>query len=85
MPANKKWQNLIHRKCPVCDTRLNLSKEGSKLIYFCPAEGCEFTISAAKLASILTDENHIMRRFATPHELKTLEAAIGSTMKKLGI
>lgn len=69
----KKWQNLIHKKCPKCDRKLQWRDK----VFLCLSPDCEgFAISREKLVVILTDQTHIMRRFASPHELELIENAI---------
>ena len=66
----KRWQNLIHKKCPHCDERLLNQQKG----YVCPA--CGFYISKRKVAEILTDPTHAAVRFLSNHEKEMLEKAI---------
>lgn len=77
-----RWQNLIYKKCPRCDARLDAIIRKKRLYFECLIEksGCGFIISAEKLGQILTDENHIMRKFLTPHERTSLETAINEVM-----
>ena len=71
--SNKKqWQNLIHRKCPSCNSRM----EWSSSCFRCPDKDCGFAITGQKLIEILTDEGHIIHHFMSPHERDILESAI---------
>ncbi len=74
---HKKWQNLLYKKCPVCDGRLKAIKEKA-LMFICQGEGCSFIISAQRYAEILADEDHIMRRFLTARERILLATALGT-------
>lgn len=78
MENHKKWQNLLHGKCPKCDSRLNIRKDKT-IIYECETEGCGFLITDRAYAGILSDKTHIMRRFLTPHETELLEEALKDT------
>lgn len=71
----KRWQNLIHRKCPVCDTRMDW-KGGW---FRCPTS--DFAISGAKVVDILTDEEHIIHRFMSAHERQVLEQGLRDMLK----
>ena len=71
------WQNLIHQKCPRCDGRLVREPR----VFKCPDERCDFMITPAKMAEILTDPNHNAYRYMSDHEKKTLSTA----MQSLGI
>lgn len=70
----KHWQNLIHQKCPACNTRMGLEREG----LICPEKECKFYITRIKLAEILADSNHAVVRFATKHEAEILNNAFKS-------
>lgn len=63
------------RKMPKCDGRLKEAKDRA-IIYECTDPQCGFVISRQRYAEILSDENHIMRRFLTPHERQILNNAI---------
>lgn len=78
MKPNKHWQNLLHRKCPVCNTRLEHRREPNARapwkqvdLFECEAK-CGFIITCSTYVNILEDETHIMRRFLTPHEKELL-------------
>ena len=71
MSVNR-WQNLVHRKCPKCDSRLELHY----FTYKCPQVMCRFAIGKRKIAEILTDETHVIHRFMSPHERRLLEQAV---------
>jgi len=71
---NKKWQNLIHRKCPKCDSRLKWIGDWFR----CPDSQCSFAISGIKVVEILTDEKHIVQQYMTPHEKQILIQGIKS-------
>ena len=73
----KRWQNLIHKKCPRCDERMNWRDK-----YFrCPS-GC-FTISGVKLIEILTDPEHIVQQYLSPHEREIIEGGIKKVMSEV--
>lgn len=77
--VKKKWQNLIHKKCIKCDTRLE-ERQDRTVLYVCTNEGCDFFITRRKLFEILTDESHIMRRFLSEHERQSLEEATNNLL-----
>ena len=76
---NKKWQNLIYKKCPVCGEDLRECKDLT-VLYECTGGKCWFVISRRKYADILTDKDHILRRFLTPKEISFLEKKINEVM-----
>lgn len=78
--VKKRWQNLIHRKCPKCDNKLEWQGDVFRCVN--SIDECQegFAIGKGKLVSILTDETHIIRRFASPHELELIENAISDVM-----
>lgn len=80
---SKKWQNLIHKKCPNCDMRL----EDSGKFWKCPRAGIEllalgrqncFFISKEKALDFLTDPTHSANRFLSQHERETLTEGLRS-------
>ncbi|MFZ3032275.1 MAG: hypothetical protein WA082_04520 [Candidatus Moraniibacteriota bacterium] len=73
---NKKWQNLIYRKCPGCDTALNAAAKRGRLVFECPTDGCGFAIHASSYVRILMDKTHILRKFLTKDEEAALEKAL---------
>jgi hypothetical protein len=68
-----KWQNLIRRECPVCDSPLKIIDRKEK--YECSDPGCNFTISRWHMAELIADKNHQMRKFLTKDELKIIRKA----------
>lgn len=72
---NKKWQNLLYKRCPKCGEEMERSKDRG-IIFECRYAGCYFLISQRAYAGILMDEDHIMRRFLTGKEKELLERAI---------
>lgn len=70
-----KWQNLLKKKCPHadCDGTLQPTKDRA-ILYTCSS--CDFVITRRKYAEILSDPNHILRRFLTTEELYNLDEAI---------
>ena len=72
----KRWQNLVHKKCPNCDERLKWQGDWFK----CPTAGC-FAINSAKLVEILTDKSHIIQQFLSPHERQIIEDGIINIVK----
>ena len=66
------WQNLIHRKCPDCDSRMQTNKAG----FGCPEVDCGFFITRNKLAEVLTDPTHAAVRYLNSHEHVILEKAL---------
>ena len=73
------WQNLIYKKCPVCDGRLKPTKDKT-LRFACEEKNCSFVITARAYAEILADENHIIRRYLTTEERKLLETALDESL-----
>ena len=71
----KRWQNLLHKKCPKCNERLVQFKDIG-ILFRCSDEACGFIISQKAMVDIFNDETHIMRRFLDDHERELLEAAI---------
>ena len=69
-----KWQNLIHKKCPKCDTQF--TERMDRVVMF-ECEECGFMISQSKLLDILTDETHVLRNHLTQHEKTLIEQATG--------
>jgi len=68
-----KWQNLLKKQCPICDSILDRSKDKG-IIYTCPS--CEFIISQRKYYEILTDTSHVIRRFMTAQDIQRIEEAL---------
>lgn len=84
MTPNKHWQNLIHRKCPCCDARLEHRKEPNanhplkEIDFYVCEDKCGFIITRGSYVKILEDETHIMRRFLTKHERELLQLTLRS-------
>jgi tRNA U54 and U55 pseudouridine synthase Pus10 len=74
---HKRWQNLLYKKCPVCDGRLKTVKD-KVLMFLCEEGDCNFMITAKRYAEILADENHIMRRFLTRRETEMLQIELNA-------
>lgn len=68
----RKWQNLIHKKCPDCSERLLFVTMG----FQCPNDKCHFFVGKQKMVEILTNQNHAAVRFASTHELEILNGAL---------
>jgi len=66
----RRWQNLIYRKCPDCNTKL--IEKGKA--YDCP--DCDFFIFKTKLVEILTDKNHAAIRYMHPKERRIIKTAL---------
>lgn len=67
----KRWQNLIHKKCPNCNNKL----EDRGSYWVCPDSGLHkncFIIHRFKVIQFLTDPTHAANRFLSEHERKTL-------------
>ncbi len=71
---NKKWQNLIEKKCPICGELLTEVKSRT-ILYECE---CGFLISRRRYAEILMDDQHILRQFLTPDQSDKLIASLNS-------
>lgn len=63
--SQKHWQNLIYRNCPKCGASL---VEKNRTLYVCSDDETCFGITAKNYYKILTDEEHIMRKFLTDQE-----------------
>ena len=72
MPVGRKWQNLIHKKCPDCDSVF----EQQDTIFKCMKDDCGFGISRRKMAQILTDPTHAARRLLNNQENELLRDAL---------
>ena len=68
-----KWQNLIKKRCPVCGEELE-RKQDHVIIYECVMG--DFFMTQRKLATILQDEQHPLRKYAEEEDLKKLEEAL---------
>lgn len=72
-----KWQNLIHKKCPACNARLETTSTGFECPYKkngeCPGS---FFISRRKFVEILTNPEHFAVRFLNKHEHEILNNAL---------
>jgi len=64
--AQRHWQNLIHQKCPDCDSRMEIESKGFK------CKECGFFITRQSMAKILTDPTHVAVRFMSYHEREIL-------------
>ena len=69
--TKKKWQNLAAGLCPVCGAKL-VSLGKKERDYKCSEAQCSFLISKAKLLGILTDPDHVLRRFMEPAQVKEI-------------
>ena len=74
----RRWQNLLHLKCPNCNERL----EDSKLYLCCPTphetevnKSC-FFIKKTRVAEILLDENHPAHFCLTEEERARIDEVI---------
>lgn len=79
----RKWQNLLHKKCPNCNERL----EDRRLFFACPSphkddpnKSC-FFIKKTKVMEYLLDPNHPAHTCLTKHEKENLD----KTLKSFGI
>lgn len=71
----KHWQNLLHKKCPDCNSQFTENRTG----FTCELKEkgeCDFYISKIKMAEILTDKNHAAVRFMNDHEKELLNEAL---------
>lgn len=64
-----KWQNLIDRLCPRCDSQL---ERDSKAGFLCSEPTCGFFITDRAYAHTLMDKMHPMRGFLTIEQAKKL-------------
>jgi hypothetical protein len=79
----RRWQDLLHKKCPNCSTRL----EDSQMYFVCPnphptepKRNC-FFIKKTKAAEFLLDPQHPAHMHLSQHERETL----GDMIKEMGI
>ena len=71
------WQNIVFKKCPDCDKRLENHPKG----FMCPDDMCGFFISLGGVTKILTDPNHAAVRFLS----KEARAVLDQQLKEIGI
>ena len=76
-PIGRKWQNLVHKKCPDCDARFKEEYD----LFKCETEDCGFALTREKMALILTDPNHAAIKFMSPHE----ESILIDALKSVGV
>lgn len=72
----RRWQNLLHKKCPNCDSRF----EDAQLYFKCPTikedgKNC-FFIKKTMVAQFLLDPKHKANIFLTSHERETIKDVI---------
>ena len=72
----RRWQNLLHKKCPNCDARL----EDAHMFFKCPVikedgRNC-FFIRKTKAIEFLMDPEHPANICLAPHERDTLNEAL---------
>jgi len=71
----KHWQNLLHKKCPNCDSHL----EDARMYLRCPNKNVDdptrncFFIKKTTAAEFLLDTGHPANFCLTAHEKETLE------------
>lgn len=70
--TTRHWQNLVFKKCPNCDTRLEDHPRG----FFCPEVKCNFFITRDGMYQILTDKEHAALRFISRDAREVLEKTI---------
>lgn len=74
----RKWQNLLYRKCPNCDSRLNETKDYFSCLNSHPDKqnaGC-FFIAKAKAVEYLLNPNHPAHFCLSPNERQNINAII---------
>ena len=69
------WQNLIHQKCPICNSKL----ERIKSFFKCLTKDCNFIIGESRLLEIII--NPETQRHMTDNEKEILNKAL----QKLGV
>lgn len=67
-----KWQNLVKKKCPRCESALKINKVG----FECSNLSCDFFITKKGLFDILTDNSHPIFKFLDANDLKIIENAL---------
>lgn len=81
--ALKRWQNLIHQRCPKCGSPL-VNYKGTH--YVCEkkamfgAEVCDFSIFNETIDKIFRDKTHIMHHFLTDVEREIVERITAKDM-----
>jgi len=74
----RKWQNLLHQKCPNCDERLELSG----LYFVCSNQQSDnasrscFFIKKERAAEFLLDVNHPANICLSVHERENIEESV---------
>lgn len=77
METQLKWQNLVHKKCPRCGMKLKqVINDWARLIFVCPLDECNIGISQKKYYEILSDKNHVLRRYLSIEEKDKAEAEV---------
>lgn len=66
----KRWQNLLHKKCPNCNSRMQ-----DKQLYFSCPNAC-FFIKKTKAVEYLLDPKHQANICLSSHERETIEKAV---------
>jgi hypothetical protein len=79
----RRWQNLLHKKCPNCNTHL----EDCRLYFKCPnphhtdiGRNC-FFIKKDRAAEFLLNPEHPANKCLNRHERETLEDTIQELIK----
>lgn len=74
----RRWQNLLHKKCPNCNSRL----ESSGMYLKCPnkdetetKKDC-FFIKKSRAVELLLDTEHPANFCLSPHERETIEEKV---------
>jgi 5-methylcytosine-specific restriction endonuclease McrA len=70
-----KWQNLMEKRCPACDSELEEIKDRA-ILFECKNHQCGFFLTKRKYFEILMDESHVLRRFLSTASAEKLENAI---------
>lgn len=69
------WQNLIHKKCPKCDERLEYYKKNDA--YICKTDGCPgFYVTSRGLIKIFLDPEHATVKYASREEREIINIAL---------
>jgi len=71
------WQNIVFKKCPDCNARLDNHPKG----FMCPDDKCGFFITTSGLTKILTDPSHAAIRYLS----KEARVILNQQLREIGI
>lgn len=71
------WQNIVFKKCPDCDLRLENHTRG----YMCPDDMCGFFITREGVTKILLDDQHAAVKYLS----KEAREVLNKQLEEIGI